>query len=59
MKSLKHIIIYSVLSAKHVSGVTLGNPFETLLEVRSAVVAIHETSWNGFGSSFLEKCIFQ
>ena len=43
VKSLKHIGIYSVLSAHSGLGVALGTPFETLLEVKGVARSILET----------------
>ena len=58
VKSLRYLIIYSVLSANRGLWVALGTPFDTLLGVKRAVRAVIESLWNGFGTSFLDKLIF-
>ena len=58
MKFAKHLIIYSVLSARHGFWIALGTPFEALLEVNSDVRAVKLSPRRGFRTSFLDEAIF-
>ena len=53
----KNSVICSVLNADPGFWVALGTPFGTAWEAARAVQAVKERLWNGFGTSFLDRCI--